>query len=167
MWWSTDGELQSTLERVRSHCSRLKKQAGDTTDDTSTEIIVVDEEFPDEAPGSKRDLLMHKDDEIYTDPVTLESLLKPLQGSGRSENPAQEGDKKEQEENAPSEIAAVVAETKEVVKVAGFATNNEPASNNKEASAESKTAGIVGAPPSTSPSAITDDETNKDGAPVM
>lgn len=79
MLWAKDKELRSTLERVRKHCDRLKKESGE--DDSKVEVIVVDEEFPKYAPGSQQDLLAHKNYEINTEPVDPKSFLKPPQGN--------------------------------------------------------------------------------------
>ena len=66
MIWSQDEELRSTLERVRKHCESLKTPQDEQERSAPTK---AHEDLPKVAPGVERDLAMHKNDEIWVEPV--------------------------------------------------------------------------------------------------
>ena len=76
MLWTSNEELTSALERVRAHCVSLKN-----TEDQSDEEGQVAESprsLPDIAPGVQHDLELHRNQEIWTDPLTMKSIIGSL-----------------------------------------------------------------------------------------
>ena len=73
MIWSDEDELKSTLQRVRDHCSSLKKLEAASSlykEDSEKKAAAEDETPPTGlSPGVEKDLENHKDDEINLDPV--------------------------------------------------------------------------------------------------
>lgn len=68
MIWSTEKELRSTVERVREHCNTLEKQ-----ECLQSPIGVLDIGVkPEAAPGSERDIALHKGAVVSTQAVTSE-----------------------------------------------------------------------------------------------
>jgi len=88
MFWSTDADLRSTLERVRLHCNTLKTANDEFEEAESRKSGQAP--IPKETPGVHRDHLVHKGDEILTDPVTLECFDVPTRMFGLS--PARQND---------------------------------------------------------------------------
>ena len=69
MIWSKDEELKSTLQRVRDHCESLKNME-DASASYNKNTQRLDDSNGSLAEGVAKDLELHKDDEILTDPVT-------------------------------------------------------------------------------------------------
>lgn len=76
MIWSTDDELKSTLERVRRHCQKLKTNGADSKSNAS--------DVGGQDLGIEKDQMLHKNEEIPTEPVTIDSFLRPLSGARRT-----------------------------------------------------------------------------------
>jgi hypothetical protein len=96
MIWATKEELQSTLAKVRNHCEvllQLQQQQQQEKEDTSVPLDDKPAELPEIAPGAERDLDLHKDDEILTDPITLESFRKSSSGEKVSQRQTLTGTK--------------------------------------------------------------------------
>jgi hypothetical protein len=78
MIWSTNEELNATLGRVREHCEFLRQsEASMGCSKFSESETKADDEgakLPDIAPGAELDLERHKNDQIFTDPITRESF---------------------------------------------------------------------------------------------
>ncbi len=79
MLWTSNEELKSTLEKVRAHCESLKTSAVQDVDanEATTESASLGP-LPDIAPGVERDLELHRNQEIWTDPLTLSSIMGSL-----------------------------------------------------------------------------------------
>jgi hypothetical protein len=75
MIWSPEEELQNTCKAVRDHCESLKPEGYVETID----IDIDNDEHPlqEIAPGVLRDLELHKNDVIKTDPYIPALQLKP------------------------------------------------------------------------------------------
>lgn len=93
--WSTEEELNTTVEKTRQRCMELK-----TVDETPPNDNAAVDETAD-TPGAELDILVHKDYDIPTDPVSQYSFLYAL--------PCTTGDRDLPEEE----------ETEDAVKVAG------------------------------------------------
>lgn len=95
MIWSTNEELQSTLERVRAHCQVLRKQAmnadGTTSAAAAAKMLLEATPLPEFAVGSKEDQELHKDDEISTG-LFLGPTYQPVRSIVRSLEAAQRAD---------------------------------------------------------------------------
>lgn len=76
MIWSKGSELKATLESVRSHCNTLKSQMGNEEIVEREKSTKTKEPLPEMAPGAEKDLAAHKNDEIWTDPLSKSNLTK-------------------------------------------------------------------------------------------
>lgn len=74
MIWSDEGELKSTLQRVRDHCSSLQKFEAASSLDADDSGAEADEPSSGVAPGVEQDLENHKNDNIHLDPVPEDFL---------------------------------------------------------------------------------------------
>jgi len=72
MIWSTDEELEATVDRVSDHCIKLKTPM-DRDDDLEE---TAESPLPKVAPGVEKDLEMHKNHDIWTAPLRSESFVK-------------------------------------------------------------------------------------------
>ncbi|GAX23946.1 histone demethylase JARID1, partial [Fistulifera solaris] len=79
MLWTSNEELKSTLEKVRAHCESLKisKDQEVNAIEAATESALLGQ-LPDIAPGVERDLEIHRNQKIWTDPLTLSSIMGSL-----------------------------------------------------------------------------------------
>ena len=75
MIWSPEEELQNTCKSVRDHCETLKPEGYVETIDIDIES--EEQPLPEVAPGVSRDLELHKNDVIKTDPYIPGLQLKP------------------------------------------------------------------------------------------
>jgi hypothetical protein len=67
MIWSSEEELDSTCQAVREHCEKLKPHGHVEENDDTKEGFLL-EPLPEVAVGVQRDLELHKNDAIATDP---------------------------------------------------------------------------------------------------
>lgn len=80
MLWTSNEELTSTLNRVREHCNFLKSTDTTHAEDNKTEEEAAAElsrssPLPDVAPGVQQDLELHRNEEIWTNPITMKSII--------------------------------------------------------------------------------------------
>lgn len=78
MIWSSNEELKATHERVRERCESLKQREASTVGSEFPECLTQTDEgavLPDVAPGVEQDLERHKNEQIFTDPITRDSFM--------------------------------------------------------------------------------------------
>lgn len=103
MLWTSNEELTSTLEKVRAHCDLLK-EAGDVveSEDESSEAL------PEIAPGVERDLELHRNDEIWTNPLTMKSIVEN-KAVNEARKPTLDAALFQEEEDNDIEVVGVIA----------------------------------------------------------
>lgn len=110
MLWTSNQELSSTLERVRVHCNSLKNsedQEGEASQDAESPRPGA---LPDIAPGVKRDLELHRNHEIWTNPLTLKSITGSAftDKSREPQNPTLDASTFQEDDNSDIEVVGVV-----------------------------------------------------------
>lgn len=119
MLWTSNEELTSTLERVRAHCDSLKNTKDPSDEEgQAAESSPRSNALPDIAPGVERDLELHRNQEIWTDPLTMKSIIgsltedapcQPCKPMSDTVKVQQNEEKDDDEDDSDIEVLRVVA----------------------------------------------------------
>lgn len=92
MIWSTQEELTQTLSCVRNHCAKLQEFENNATESLTCQDSVVSKLVSHHAvPGTEEDRELHKNYEIPTSTITMQSLKSPTHTAQRMTEKSSKG----------------------------------------------------------------------------